>query len=387
MMFLTQFLPYQTFFLLGMAEFIVGILIWPLNSLGWIPQPFFLHRHIMVFGGVGSFATGFLLTSAPCYTGTKITSPTEYRIFILIHLLFLILTLLSLKYLFLLPLAAAILCFSLALFFIRRSLQAKFNMPKTYHFIGASFLIGTIGNTSELLFSFQPEWPTLQNLANAFSYQACFLLLLIGIGSRLFTGILGLNIDAAKEQKVIVLTCVLLFTILGEAFKLSENPDWFPILRFVSLSLLLFKLWNLQQLPRVKNWETLWVFSFWWFILFGSLLAAVFPQGKNFFHHGTYIAGFLGLTLTVASRIILAHGGYFMSNLTPTFRIFHISFSLLAFSLIVRMMSFFFLNYTFLIVISSLSGLLGVSIWSVHMTPKLLKINSPFSQMKSRYTP
>lgn len=386
MMIWYRYLPYQSFFFIGIFEILFGILIWPLNTLGWIPHAFFLHRHLMVFGGIGAFATGFLLTSAPCYTGTKITSPAEYRNFIVVHVVFFLLTLLSFKFLFLLPIAAALLCFALAVFFIRRSRQAKFNMPKTYHFIGFAFLLGTLGNLFELIFAFQPTWIIFQKLAHALSYQTCFLLLLIGIGSRLFTGIFGLNIDSQKELNVLVYSGLLLFSIFGEAFGWSSNYHVFPTLRLLCLSLLLFTLWQLHKLPRIKNWETLWVWFFWWLILIGSLLEALLPQGKSFFHHASYIGGFLGLTLIVASRIILAHGGYFMSNLTKTFQIFHISFTLLTASLLIRVLSFFFLDYSIFLTISSLLGLAGVSTWSIHMLPRLFKLNSPFSQMKSRST-
>jgi hypothetical protein len=126
-------------------------------------------------------------------------------------------------------------------------------------------------------------------------------------------------------------------------------------------------------MPKVKNWETIWIFIFWWLVLIGMFLAALFPDGKNYFHHSTYIGGFLGLTFIVASRIILAHGGYFMSNLTQTFRIFHLSFSLIALSLLFRCASYFFADFSFLMMASSFSGLSGILIWCFHMVPRIFK--------------
>lgn len=379
-----KYLPYQTFFLLGCLYIILGISIWPLFYLQVIDSPYFLHRHLMIFGGIGSFATGFLLTSIPCFTGTKITSPFEYKSIFLVHFVFLILTLLSFQFLFLLPIAAFILCLSLGIFFYRRLMLSKFLMPKTYHFIGYAFILSSIGNLSEFIFTMAPDFIFLQKLANALSYQASILCLLIGIGSRLFTGIFGLNIDEKKEQRVLFLSGLLLVSFIGDTIQFTYSDYLFNGLRFLSMSFLVFQLWHLHRPPKVKNWETIWISVFWWLVLVGMLFSALFPSGKNFFHHATYIGGFLGLTFIVASRIILAHGGYFMSNLTKTFRIFHISFTLISISLILRCSSFFIADPTTLMLASSLTGLIGVLIWCLNMIPRIFKFDSPLTKMNDK---
>jgi hypothetical protein len=262
-------------------------------------------------------------------------------------------------------------------------------MPKTYHFIGLAFLLGAVGNLAELLFVFEPSFVFLQKLAATLSFQVWVLCLLVGIGSRLFTGILGLNLDEKKEQKVLVFSAILLLSFVGDSFTLPYSHYFFNGVRFMSMSFLVFTLWQLHKIPKVKNWETIWIWTFWWLLLIGLLLSFLFPKGKNYFHHTTYIGGFLGLTFIVASRIILAHGGYFMSNLTKTFRVFHVSFSLIALSLIFRCLGFFLSGFTNLILASSLTGLLGVLIWCFHMIPRIFKFDSPFSKMNdsslSRY--
>ncbi|QSR88491.1 NnrS family protein [Methylacidiphilum caldifontis] len=58
--------PYRFFFPLGIFWGIIGTLLWPLSTFGWMPSvPALSHPRIMIEGFVGSFVIGFLCTSLP----------------------------------------------------------------------------------------------------------------------------------------------------------------------------------------------------------------------------------------------------------------------------------------------------------------------------------
>jgi hypothetical protein len=108
---------------------------------------------------------------------------------------------LSFKYLFLLLISSFILCSSLSCFFYIRLKQAKFAIPKTYHFIGIAFLLGALEALAEFIFDFNPGLIIFNQISQSVSYQTWILFLLIGIGRRLFSRILGVNLDSKKEKK------------------------------------------------------------------------------------------------------------------------------------------------------------------------------------------
>ncbi len=376
-----KFLPYQVFFTLGLFSVLIGIMLWPLYSLGLIDYPYFLHRHLMVFGGIGSFATGFILTSVPCFTGTKSTSLNEFKTLFYVLILFFFATFLARVWPLLYPISSLMICLSLATFFYRRAKQARYSIPKSFHLIGLAFIIGTLGSISGIVFHFQPTVIELNKLEQLLSFQACFLFLLIGVGSRLFTGIFGLNLKAKKEYTVLSLLTLIFISYLGEALS-DFYPRWFLGIRAASLIVTLVVMWKIPKFPNVKSWEAQWAWAFWTNLLVGAILIPWIPGSKLYLQHAIFIGGFLGLTLVVASRIILAHGGYLMGDLQSTVRRLSLSFAFLLASLVLRCFGFISPDSSMMITLSSYLGLAGLGTWAFLMVPKIFRKDSPAEQLR-----
>lgn len=311
--------PYRLFFPLGTLFAVWGVSIWIFFHIGLIQDyPGALHSHVMIGGFLFSFALGFLMTAIPRFTGTNLAGQREVlAVFIPLGLLPVTpLFFRDVRFAFALPLLAS----HLALFFfaIPRFVKRKTIIPESFVFLGAGLLSSFVGILIELgvgAGQLSPEW---MNLARALFLQCFLLCLVIGVGSRLVPALLGWAMHPAVQTGLFKSTKFrrILFTILAALFPVSYVLEVNGLvlagrgLRLAITLLITLRYWRILSLPsnRTKLAWSLWVSA--WAIPLGMVGTLIWPFLHIHFLHLIFVAGLGLMTFMVATRVVLAHGGY-----------------------------------------------------------------------------
>jgi uncharacterized protein involved in response to NO len=302
--------PYRVLFFWGALIAIVGVTPWFFYAAGLIEfYPNQLHSKIMVLGFLLTFVSGFLMTAVPKMTNTFSASMSEKSIFLIISIFF-ILTSADVTSV----VSWVFACFQfvfLLIFFLRRYRKIKGPLPRGFIFIPIGLFLGGLGTAINLFAIFLPS--SILALGKLFLYQGFILNLIVGLGSRLIP-VLTRKSSALMPTQVSILTnkiflIEVLFLNVSFIFEVYVDKGFGLILRFLILLFVLFKNFGLHKPSLEKT-----------FLGYGIVLSALtlplpyiltffYPAFEIHFMHISYILGFAMLTLLVAMRVTLAHGG------------------------------------------------------------------------------
>lgn len=306
--------PYQVFFPLGILSACVGVAVWPLYLAGFIQYPGASHSLWMIGNFLLSFACGFLLTAVPKFTGTDPCNRGELTtIAILLCGCWFFFWLMPLTFIVLLGVLG------------RRFLRRAYSPPPHFVFVGMGLFCGFAGSLGIFLSSQGVALP-LQPFRILF-LQGLMLCLVLGVGARLLRVLLGyersplLRISANIREPDAdtwfraegAPSVIASFIFLSTGFILEFFPGLEILgrcLRALVVGWVAFSAWKLHRLPRGKGvlaWG-IWVSG--WSLLVGSV---VYPFSGSYAVsalHLVFIGGFGVTALLVASRVILAHGGF-----------------------------------------------------------------------------
>ncbi len=312
--------PFRLFFPLGWFLGVVGTLPWIFFALGYQYYPRDFHINVMSRGFLASFVFGFLMTAIPRFTETKSANVVE----IIVGLIFTLASLLVgvfgfTKFSSVLTIAQILL---LALFIGRRFIHRKNNPPSSFIFVALGLMLGFFGALIDLFAAgdFLSYQGKLASFGHLVGFYGMFLALIVGVGSRLFPGILGwVEIVQSQRQtyegqssflRVIttdILVCLILFlgSFLVEVF-FSEQGG--RILRAALVQFVAIKFWRIHLKPRNKSWMSYSLIASGWTVVLGewanSLSTSLGVDGK----HIVFIGGFALMSLLVGARVTLAHG-------------------------------------------------------------------------------
>ena len=312
--------PYRIFFPLGFCFGLWGIIVWVFYWKGMIANPAEIHSSVVVGGFLFSFITGFLLTATPKYLNTY-----EARFYEVVSMIFIVITMVVLLILEQFTAFIGVECIGfilLARFVLVRFVNRKANAYPFYIFLIAGLFIGILSTSVFFMNKLVPISDSVMEFSKRLYYQGIVLCFVIGVGSSLIPMILGTVqfqvIQVSNKQSEFpflssITTPIwwLLVLFIGsfvlESFLVSSLG---AVLKAVVVSYIMFKLWKLYAYPKVNTRMTvsLWVSG--WFIVIGLWLLVIFPTLYVHAAHMLYIGGFSLLTLLIASRVTMAHGGY-----------------------------------------------------------------------------
>jgi uncharacterized protein involved in response to NO len=305
--------PYRLLFPLGLVFGILGASVWIAFAL--IPQmtyPMRLHSQLMMGTFLFAFVSGFLMTAIPKMTASFPAQPFELVVAFFLVLCNAMGAYSGIAELFYLISAISIL--SLIVFFIRRFLARTKSIPPFFPFV-------LVGLTSGMCGAVILALPALLEVANGFLlfgkrlyFDGMILFLILGIGSRLIPLISGRKVQEDLSVRVIarnLLLCTLL--ILGFALE-SAGSVWIGgILKVTVVGWVAFRGWGILAKAQTKSRLALGLRLSGLMVLGGLVMAVLQPGYAVHWMHLTYIAGFGLMTLTVATRVTLAHGSYDLS--------------------------------------------------------------------------
>jgi uncharacterized protein involved in response to NO len=314
--------PYRFFFPLGVVFALYGTLPWTLFALGRSPYPGLLHRSSMIQGFELSFVAGFLLTAIPAFTHAGKCRPWE------------LVTALALMLGFVAAAAAGAWAFAhaattllllhLALAAARRIRGAKLAPPEEFAFVGLGLVLGIAGGvlqTGTALGAWQEPAPffgaRLLSLGTVLS-------LVLGLGGLLvpafagirdplvIPGIAGPHERPGRRRLYGVLAALLLLAFAAEAI---GEPRLGAITRAIPATVLGLLVWKLHRRPGRAGRFPWLLWSSGWLVLAGLWGAALLPERFTVAAlHLTFIGGFGLLTLGIATRVVVGHGRYPMSD-------------------------------------------------------------------------
>lgn len=303
--------PYRWLFPMGVLFGALGVYVWimyALNPTSIYPNQ--VHSKLMFGTFLFSFAAGFLMTAIP-----KMTASFPAQIFeivlafclILMNSLFAYVT--KPEYFYL---SSAVSILFLVAFFMRRFLARTKTPPPFFPFVILGLLVGFIGSLFLGMNAFYNFSAEILLMAKKFYFEGLILLLVLGIGSRLIPVISGRAKVDEKIDRITVLKNVLLglFLIAGYVFESYEYNLIGGLLRCLVVGWVGVFNWGLFLKSKTKSRLALGMRISGFMVLLGILMSVVQPSYTVHWMHLTYIAGFGLMTLTVASRVTLAHGSY-----------------------------------------------------------------------------
>lgn len=292
--------PYKFLFPLGILYALSGLSLWILYHLEFLAYPGPLHAQWMIQGFLLSFAVGFLMTALPRFLNAPPCSIAELLLAVGSICLGFLTPFLSSSLSGLLNLAPFIV---LALYFLKRFRRRSFEPPPSFIFVPMGITLGVLGFFSPILLK-----------------EGVMLSFIFGIGSRLIPALLGhtepilIQLEKpalwkTKQAEFAALACLF---ALGILFHLIGEVRWGDFFWALTASLLAVRAWRLHLKPKHPGFLSYLLWLCTWSLIFG-LWAMTFEFNQRLaFLHMVYITGMCLMTLLVATRVILAHGGFDM---------------------------------------------------------------------------
>lgn len=295
--------PYQIFFPLGLLNAILAVGVWIVQDFGWFGTPALLiHSKLIVGGFLWSFIVGFLMTAVPRMTGASSANRPEY---LLASTLLLALSAFSwhldqrLFYGTQMLLIAFLMVFSL-----RRIRTMTKVLPVFFSHVGIAMVLALSGSYSHFI-------------GNSFMgfhlyHVGSILLLILGIGTRFFSFLSGLpSIFENSSSAGLRLMFHGLGVLVGISLLLAGFGYTLSYLGLALLSLIyLFAIWRVQRPsdhPSILKYGVRIVAAT---IPLSFFCTWLHPLLYVTWFHLLFIGCFGLITLSVATRVTLAHGSY-----------------------------------------------------------------------------
>lgn len=378
--------PYRIFFPLGVAFGIIGVSVWPLYSLGVIETIHSqMHIDIQLHGFLFAFVLGFLLTAIPRFSQTWVASRIELM---LATATFVVGNVGTLMGYFLL----GRICFFLSLmlmfiFAMRRFVKRKSNPPNPFIFVGVGIIVGLLSSVVRILH--QLAWFDSviidDFIARRMLSEGMTTLLVLGIGAKLIPLFFGMTsflpvsdpiIIKRKDYKERIWFAFLALLVVSSFFIEQQGAERLAhVLRASVISIVFLfhmKIWKKikskgVQVKSIKLacWATL--LSFW-----GTV---IHPEYRIEVLHVMFIGGFGTLILCIATRVILSHGQYPVESEKTSVTLFF-GVVLMFVAMVFRTLSSLFpVQYFYLLGVSGICWIVGLSIWGIEYSKKAIVIN------------
>lgn len=379
--------PYRIFFPIGLLSAFIGVLSWVPFAFGYTQNyPGTEHPHLMIGGFLFVFALGFLMTAIPRFTETEPAKLWELLSQTVVTL-FMIATgtasLYSPQWRETSLLLQVVSLGLLILFCVPRFLSKKRRPPPSFLFIGVGILCGLLGSALLYLDERGSISAELGLTGRSLFYHGMMLSFVIGVGSRLIPVLLGheanpMNRDASprgsSSSGILVGLAVVYFLSFPVEFVFSEETGRIAralVLLFVSL-----RFWRIFAPPVRQGALPFWLRIAGIMLLIGQWSFALFPGYAVHGVHLTFAGGYSLLTLLIATRVVLSHGGYDLSFELKS-RWLHLIGALIAASAFARFLAPLTpTSYVHHLAYASFVWSLGVGAWAILFLPRIWRRQS-----------
>jgi uncharacterized protein involved in response to NO len=327
---------YRFFFPTGWVFGLAGSVLWILflqKAIAIYPKEW--HADLMMGGFLPLFAAGFLMTAVPRFTGSFGPGRGELALAAALAAGLLATAFLPSRF----PFHACLAAFGLLLlaFCWRRIRRRSAYPPPPLVFALLAFAVQTAAASLQAAHDLTGRWEALNALGRLYLYDGFQLLLILGVGIFLIPNLLGhpsctppvtvgIRPPDAKPLpffRLVPLPLWIVSAVMLASFALEVwvSPVAARAIRAAVFTLVAFHDWKIHRRPGVRS---AMAFSLWlscWLLLLGLWLPVVLPAHALHVRHMAYVGGFGLMTLAVATRVTLAHGGHDLA-LERTSRLF-----------------------------------------------------------------
>ena len=295
--------PYQLYFPLGLLNALLAVGVWLVQDLQWFDTPAILiHSKLIAGGFIWSFIVGFLMTAIPRMTGANSANVFEYLISSTLLVAQTCSAWISNSRIF--YSVQMVLIVFLIIYGGRRILKMTKPLPVFFSHVGLAMILAFLG--SYYYFN-----------GNSFMglhlyHLGAILLLVFGIGTRFFSFLSGLPSEFENAEsngaRLLFHTCGI---SVGSLLFLAGQGYSVAYLGLVVVSIIyLLKIWKVQRpadRPSALKYAVRFVAAM---IPLTFLMTWLRPTMFITWFHLLFIGCFGLITLSVATRVTLAHGSY-----------------------------------------------------------------------------
>lgn len=310
--------PYRVLFPLGALFAIAGGVPWiaAAFSPAW---PAMLHAGLMLQGFELCFVTGFLLTAMPAFTHGEKCRPWELATAVAGVAGFGTLHALGLA-------AAAGAAFSLTLLFTVATLGRRVRFgaaapPEEFLLVALGILLGIAGGALQMLSAAGVMEEPAPRFALRLVARGMMPALVLGLGGLLvptfammkdplaIVGIARAGQRAPRRAFVLAIGAALVGALVLEAAGRPVAGAWLRAAAGLASTMLAWKLWRPPGRKARLSWA-LWASG--WCVALGLVAAAAMPAHEVTAWHAVFVGGYGLLTLAIATRVVVSHGGHEM---------------------------------------------------------------------------
>ncbi len=300
--------PYKIFFPLGFLSATAGILMWVGFEAGVISFfPRAVHAGLMFYGFLWSFIVGFLMTAVPKMTRTMIANSAEIFVAALLVFLQWVLCVRNMAH------ASGVLfgvqVVALVAFVVRRFLVSRRLPFEGFVFMPFAFLWGIVVPFGNYMF------PSAFSDAHVvIAAQALVFNLVCGIGSRLVPFIMRIDLsesplDASPNRKLYEFLCFAILLNISFVLESMGHIAFANLGRALVLGVYFYRHFHMVKVGAKYSDVGVALRVSLFLTLLGYTVAGFLPEIRLAAQHIVFIGGFSLVTLMVATRVTLAHGG------------------------------------------------------------------------------
>jgi uncharacterized protein involved in response to NO len=327
-----QFEPYILLFSTGCLAGIIGLAFWIFFQLGFIQfYPRALHGNLMFFGFFWSFVAGFLMTAIPKMTSTLAAQVWEISIGIGLVFFQIVLNVRNLT-------DASVAIFLVQNIFLLFFILRRFLMNRKVPFFGFVFIPMAFAQSilGVVLFYFYND----RNLLLQFAGEAFIMNLILGLGSRLIPVISRLPNallpnESSKSDHLLGPVVTLLCINVGYWCDIFNFKTVGAAIRIIGTLFAAIYLLKIFVKPVTWSFVGIGLKTAVILLTLGQVLSLPYFNSELAGQHFIYIGGFSMITLLVATRVMLAHGGQTLNYEISSKRLIFVTL-LLFFSALMR---------------------------------------------------
>ena len=301
----------------GVAFAFLGAVLWPLALAAGIPYPGTLHASLMIEGFELSFISGFLLTILPRITRTE---PTPAPVTNTAPALLVAFGAAALAGRLAVAHACALLVLLLlAAVMVRRIRARKNDPPEEIVFAPFGLVLGIAGAALQLAAAAGWLVEPAPRLGIRLMSLGMVLAMVLGFGTLLVPVFLEIKDPLvipkiarpherpARRALYVALALALVLTFVADGAGAAAVGAFG---RAALASLMLGLGWKIWRRPGRRTFPAIVLWSSGWLIGGGLWAAALLPLHAVAALHVVLLGGFATLTLGIASRVVVTHGGH-----------------------------------------------------------------------------
>jgi len=315
--------PYRVLFPAGAAFAIAGVLPWVFAAATPGAWPGLLHAGLMIQGFELCFVTGFLLTAMPAFTHGAKCRPWELAVATALAAAYGALQAAGFA-------SGAGAAFSLALLFALFSLGRRVRFggaapPEEFLLVGLGLLLGIAGGAVQCLAAAGAFTEPVPRFGLRLVSRGMMPAIVLGLGGLLvptfammkdplaIVGVARAGQRAPRRVFVLAIGAALCFALVLEANGAAGPGAWVRAGAGLASTMLAWKLWRGPGRSVRLSWA-LWAAG--WCVALGLVAAAALPGLEVTAWHLVFIGGYGLLTLAIATRVVVSHGGHEMAEET-----------------------------------------------------------------------